>query len=86
MFNSYISNKKIKLSQKKTIDEKHIKFLLMMPEDLLELKLPSKIFYSNLRRLITIEQFLRDRELDREAISNQIKNKINIKESWIQVN
>lgn len=79
MFNSYISNKKIELNYKKTIDEKHIKFLLMMPEDLLELKMPSKIFYDNLRRLITIKQFLKNKELDREIILNQIEKEINIK-------
>jgi len=78
MFNNYISNKKIKLSYKKIIDKKHIKFLLMMPEDLLELKMPSKIFYDNLRRLITIEQFLKNKEIDRETILNQIKKEINL--------
>ena len=79
MFNSYVSNKKIELRYKKIVDEKHIKFLLMMPEDLLELKLPSKIFYDNLRRLITIEQFLKNKKLDREIILKQIKKEINIK-------
>jgi len=59
MFNNYISNKKIDFDYKKKIDEKHIMFLLMMPEDLLELRLPSKIFYNNLRRLITIEEFFK---------------------------
>lgn len=79
MFDSYISNKKIELNYKRTIDKKHIRFLLMMPEDLLELKLPSKIFYDNLRRLITMEQFLKNEELYGEAILNQIKKEIDAK-------
>lgn len=79
MFNSYISNSKIKLNYKKIIDKNHIEFLLMMPEDLLELKMPSKIFYDNIRRLITIELFLKNRELNRETILNLINKEINIK-------
>lgn len=76
MFNNYISNKKINLNYKRTIDKKHIKFLLMMPEDLLELEMPSKIFYDNLRRLISIEQFLINEELDRIFILNRLKKEI----------
>ena len=79
MLNNYVSNKKMDFDYKKKIDEKHIKFLLMMPEDLLELKLPSKTFYDNLRRLITIEQFLRNKELERQDLLNQVKKEINIK-------
>lgn len=79
MFNNYISNKKICFDYKKTIDEKHILFLLMMPEDLLELILPSRVFYDNLRRLTTIEEFLRNKDLEREYILNKIKEEIDIK-------
>jgi hypothetical protein len=79
MFNNYISNKKIDFDYKKKIDEKHIMFLLMMPEDLLELRLPSKIFYNNLRRLITIEEFLKNKNLERQDLLNKIKKEINIK-------
>lgn len=79
MLNSYISNKKIELDYKKTTDKKHINFLLMMPEDLLEIALSSKVFYDNLRRLIVIEQFLKDKDLDRKSIINQIKREINPK-------
>src|SRR4030043_318398 len=79
MLNNYISNKKINLDYKKKIDEKHVMFLLMMPEDLLELRLPSKIFYDNLRRLIAIEEFLRNKDLGRQNLLNKIKKEINIK-------
>ena len=74
MFNSYISNSEINLSYKRIIDEKHIKFLLMMPEDLLELRLPSRVFYDNLRRLITITQFLQNNPLDRNIILKKTKD------------
>ncbi|MDP3027737.1 MAG: hypothetical protein Q8N63_08595 [Nanoarchaeota archaeon] len=79
MLNNYISNKKIDFDYKKKIDKKHILFLLMMPEDLLELKMPSKIFYDNLRRLIAIEEFLRNKDLERGDLLNKIKKEINIK-------
>ena len=78
MLNNYISNKKIDFDYKKKIDEKHLLFLLMMPEDLLELKMPSKVFYDNLRRLVAIEEFLRNKGLEREDLLNQIKKEINI--------
>lgn len=77
MLNSYVSNKKIDLDYKKTIDKNHINFLLMMPEDLLEITLSSRAFYDSLRRLAVIEQFLKDKELDRREILNQIKKCIN---------
>ncbi len=77
MLNSYVSNKKIEFDYKKTIDENHINFLLMMPEDLLEITLFSRTFYDSLRRLIVIEQFLKDKELDRREILNQIKKDMN---------
>lgn len=79
MFNNYVSDRKIELNNKRIIDKKHIKFLLMMPEDLLEIEMPSKIFYDNLRRLITIERFLKNKKLDREDILLQLKKEINIK-------
>jgi len=78
MLKNYISNKKIDFDYKRKIDENHIMFLLMMPEDLLELKLPSKIFYDNMRRLIAIEEFLKDKDLEREELLNKLKKDINI--------
>lgn len=79
MLNNYISNKKIDFNYKIKIDEKHLLFLLMMPEDLLELRMPSKIFYDNLRRLIAIEEFLRNEDLEREDLLNKIKKEIDIR-------
>ena len=68
-----ISDKKFNLPSNKQIDKNHIKFLLMMPEDILELKVESRIFYDNLRRLITIERFLYDKEEDPREINNELK-------------
>ena len=76
MFQKYISNKKISLDYKKIIDWSHIKFLLMMPEDLLELDLPIKIFFDNIRRLITIERFLHNKDLSRKVILEEMKRNI----------
>lgn len=79
MLNNYISDRKINLSNKRIIDERHIRFLLMMPEDLLELEMSSKIFYDNLKRLIAIERFLKNKKLDRETILAQLKKEVNPK-------
>jgi len=79
MLNNYVSNKKIDFDYKIKIDKKHILFLLMMPEDLLELSMPSKIFYDNLRRLVAIEEFLRNKGLERESLLNKIKKEIDIR-------
>ena len=78
MFNSYISDRTIDFGSERIIDEKHIRFLLMMPEDLLEIGLSSKIFYDNIRRLTTIEKFLKKGSLDNKTISDEIGKLLNI--------
>ncbi len=45
----------------------------MMPEDLLEIRLNNRVFYDNLRRLITIENFLDNKEFDLESINKELK-------------
>ena len=74
MFNNYLSNKKINLDFNKKIDWNHLNFLLMMPEDLLDLEVSSKIYFNNLRRLITIERFLNDKQSSRNIILDEILN------------
>lgn len=73
MFHSYICNKRLDLAYKMILDAKHIEFLLMMPSDLLEITLPSKAYYDNMRRLVAIQRFLENRPLDRNSISNEIR-------------
>ncbi|MCK4589842.1 MAG: hypothetical protein KAT77_05330 [Nanoarchaeota archaeon] len=76
MFNQYLSNKKTNLGCKKIIDKKHLNFLLMMPEDLLEITLNSRVFFDNLRRLITIERFLENKDSDIDKINKNLENLI----------
>lgn len=73
MFYYYISNKEFNPSAERNIDKNHIKFLLMMPEDLLEINIGSKKFYDNIRRLITIKRFLEDKELNPKKINNELE-------------
>ncbi len=59
----YASNKNLDPIRRK-IDKNHIKFLMMLPEDLLKVKASSRAFYDSIRRLITIEMFLKNEDLD----------------------
>lgn len=72
MLYSYISNKKFIMPERK-IDKSHIKFLLMMPEDLLKIKANSRVFYDNIRRLITIERFFDNKDINPEKINKELK-------------
>ncbi len=74
MFSKFICNKPFSIGKEKIIDKKHIKFLLMMPYDLLDIKLSSRSFFDCIRRLITIERFLKNKNLGAEDINNEIKN------------
>lgn len=65
MFYYCVSDNEIEKLPSKELDENHIRFLLMFPEDLLKIDLDSsKIYYNNLRKLITIESFLKNKEID----------------------
>ena len=76
MLSNFVSNKPIKIPHETSIVEKHIKFLLMMPYDLLEIKLKSRTFYDSVRRLITIERFLKNKTLDMLKINQELKSLI----------
>lgn len=75
MLYSYVSSKKFAMPKNK-LDKNHIKFLLMMPEDLLRINAGSRIFYDNIRRLITIERFLNKKELKPEEINKELKKSL----------
>jgi len=77
MLYSYASNKKFILPSQR-IDKNHIKFLLMMPEDLLKIKSGSRTFYDSIRRLITIEMFLDKKDLNSEKINSELKSLLGI--------
>jgi len=72
----FISNKKFELPKEIVIDKKHIEFLLMMPKDLLEIKLSSKVFYDNFRRLIAIEKFLENKEINPLEINKEMREEL----------
>ncbi len=74
MLYHYLSNKKFELPLEKSLDKKHINFLLMMPEDLLKIIVNSRVFYDNLRRLITINKFLENQELNPIKINLELKS------------
>lgn len=60
----FASNSEFKLPKETQINKDHIRFLLMMPEDILTIALKSRVFYDSLRRLLAIERFLEGRSLD----------------------
>jgi predicted nucleotidyltransferase len=70
----FVSNKKFNLSKDTELNKNHIKFLLMMPEDLLTIKLKPRVFYDSIRRLLTIVRFLENRPLNPLNINKEIKN------------
>jgi hypothetical protein len=72
MLFSYASNKRFKLPEGR-IDKKHIEFLLMMPQDLLDISVGSRVIYDNIRRLLTIEGFLDKKEFGSERIDEEMK-------------
>ena len=73
MFSNFVCNKSIKIPDERLVDKIHIKFLLMMPYDLLEIKLNSRSFFDSLRRLVTIERFLKNKSLDIAEINEELK-------------
>lgn len=76
MFTDFVSNKKASFREKTKLDKKHLLFLVMMPEDLLKIEMPSRVFFENLRRLTTIEKFLEKKSLDRQSIENDLRIRI----------
>ncbi len=73
MFSKFISDKEFKEEYLRKIDQEHIQSLLMMPQDLLEIDLNSKVFFDNLRRLTAIERFLENKNLNAEKINQELK-------------
>ena len=76
MFSRFICSMEIKIPEEKYVDSRHIKFLLMMPHDLLEIKLGSRSFFDGIRRLITIENFLKNKALGIEGINDELRKSL----------
>lgn len=73
MLYCHVSNKRFIMPNRR-VDKSHIKFLLMMPEDLLKIKVNSRSFYDSIRRLITIERFLDNKEINQEKVDKELKH------------
>ncbi len=74
MFSTYIGSVKITVPEETIIDKTHLKFLLMMPYDLLEINAGSRAFFDSLRRLMTIERFLIGKSLKADEINHCLKD------------
>jgi len=72
----FVSNKPYSIPKETEIDKEHIKFLMMMPQDLLNLRLNPRVFYDSIRRLTTIEKFLKKEDLNPLNIEEEIKKLI----------
>jgi len=78
MFYYYVSNKKFLMPKEILINENHLKNLLMMPEDLLKVRFPlGKVYYDSLRKLITLEYFLKNDEIAPDKIDSELIGLIN---------
>ena len=72
-----ISNKKFSLPKETSINENHLKYLLMMPQDLLRVRFPlGRVYYDSLRKIITIEYFLNNDEIAPDKIDLKLINLI----------
>ena len=72
MFAQYISNQEFAVPLNTVVDKKHLQFLLMMPEDVLSVTVGSRVFFDNIRRLVTIQRFLEGKNLTIEEINKKV--------------
>ncbi|MEK6812631.1 MAG: hypothetical protein AABX86_00785 [Nanoarchaeota archaeon] len=72
----FVSHKHFSLPATTEIDKQHLEFLLMMPEDLLEIKANSRAYYDSWRRLLAIERFLKGEAIDNIAIIKDIERSL----------
>lgn len=77
----FVSNKEFSLSKEIEINKDHIKFLLMMPEDILQINLGSRVFYDSIRRLLTIERFLQKKQLNPLEVNKELNNLLGEKQA-----
>lgn len=73
MLHYFCSNKEYYIPKERILDKKHINFLLMLPEDLLKINLSGKVFYDCVRRLITIERFLEEKDESIKLIDEELR-------------
>lgn len=68
----HIADKEFDVGRERVVDVSHIEYLLMMPEDVLEINVDGKVFYDVIRRLISIERFLGSKEIDSLLIDKEV--------------
>lgn len=73
MLLSCISNMPLQQLPPAKIDKNHLNYLLMMPEDILEIRVNSRTFYDNIRRLIVIENFLKHDEMPSDRVQEMME-------------
>jgi len=80
MFYYFVSNKTFSIPKDREVDINHIKYLLMFPEDLLEVSLDEgKVYYDTLRKLFAIEYFLRNEDIAPDLIDSELEKLIDKK-------
>jgi predicted nucleotidyltransferase len=87
MFYYAISNKKLEIPKKTYINKEHLEFLLMMPEDIINIpSFSSRVYFDSLRKLITILRFLKNQDLDPLKINFELKSILGQLYEWSRNN
>jgi len=68
----FVSNNNFDMGKERVVDINHIEYLLMMPEDVLEINVDGNVFYDVVRRLISIERFLESKGVDSLLIDKEV--------------
>ena len=73
-----VSDKPLPQMKERKIKKDHIRFLLMMPEDLiaLETMLKSRAYYDALRKVLIIKKFLKKEKEDSKEVQKKIEKRI----------
>jgi len=76
----FVSNGEFKVSGETKLDIKHLRYLLMMPEDLLNVNLDSgRAYYDALRKLVTVEGFLQGKKIAPDEVDGELLEEISDK-------
>ncbi len=87
MFYYSVSDKKLEIPERTRINKEHLEFLLMMPEDLLKIKVSnSRLYFDSVRKLITILRFLKKQELNPLKINLELKSLLGELYDWSRNN
>ena len=79
MLYRYVSSRGISKTSSRFIDKNRILFLLMLPEDALGVIVESRTLYDCVRRVVTIERFLKKESVDVLEVVKQVENILGVK-------